>query len=226
MVKLVDARSLANKAGIKVLVYGPPGTAKTPTVGTAESPVLLAMETGTLSLRNTPVAACYARTVGDIEDYMKWLTTSNESKQFATLCFDSMSEMAEIYLRHFESRLRDGRQVYGEMSKAIRRHMQTILSLDRDVYMIAKLGMREVTESRVNTPYFPGQDLITHIPHEVDELFYVSYKLIPQVGKTVLCYQTFTDTNTTARDRSGTLAQYEEPNLRNIFNKIKAGLNG
>ena len=95
---LKPAKEFAQRFGIKCVVFGPPGSGKTPMVNTAPRPVLLATEPGLLSMRNSNVPTWLAPTTDKIDEFMKWFEHSSEAKNFDTLAIDSSSQMCDIAL--------------------------------------------------------------------------------------------------------------------------------
>src|SRR5512147_1136630 len=95
---LKPAKQFAQQFGVKTICYGPPGSAKTPTINTAPRPVLLATEPGLLSMRGSEVPTWIAPTKDKIDEFMKWFEHSSEAKNFDTLAIDSISQMCSIAL--------------------------------------------------------------------------------------------------------------------------------
>ena len=83
MISLQDfkpAREFARSYGVKALIYGAAGTGKTPILNTAPRPVLLACETGLLSMRNSNIPTFQALGVSKIKEFFDWLEKSSEAK--------------------------------------------------------------------------------------------------------------------------------------------------
>ena len=78
---LKPANEHAKQYGVKALIFGPPGSAKTPTINTCIRPVLLACEPGLLSMKGSNVPTFQAYTPEAIGDFFKWFFNSNEVKQ-------------------------------------------------------------------------------------------------------------------------------------------------
>jgi hypothetical protein len=86
----------------------------------------------------------------------------------------------------------------------------------KHAYLIAK-ETRDDDGKRI--PQFEGQWLKTEIPHKYDEILHLGKTLIPNVGE-VTALRTREAHNVLARDRSGKLAEFEQPHLGQLFNKI------
>ncbi|UOF80381.1 AAA domain [Caudoviricetes sp.] len=227
--KIVPVSQLTANNGIKCIVYGGPGTAKTPLAATAPNPLLLSIEPGTRSLGAMNLAATSGRTVAELDDFFAWCGPrgSREVFQFQTIAIDSISHMCEVYLLHNLTHFRDGRKAYGEMGKRVREIISQMINMPRmNVYMIAKLGMKQVSETGQNVPLFPGQDLGFFIPHELDFIWYISRRSdVPGVSGEQLALQCHPTANTLARSRMPLdvpqLNMLEPPHLGQIFRKIE-----
>lgn len=109
MSQLKPASELAQRFGVKALVYGGPGMGKTPIIKTAPRPVLCVVEPGMLSMRDAVnIPAWDAYTPERIDEFFKWLFTSAEAKNFDTVGIDSISQLAEIILTQELNRNKDG----------------------------------------------------------------------------------------------------------------------
>lgn len=224
MPQFAPASSWAQQFGVKSVVYGNPGCGKTPLCNTAPRPVLLAVEPGLLSMRNSSVMTCYAPTVELIEDFFQWLFNSAEAKaNVETVCIDSLSQVAELYLEKELQKAKDPRKAYGEMSRKVMTHVNGLYyTRERHTYLICKQGTVEENGTHKRKPYFPGQDLGIKIPHLFDEVLHLGKVQMPGQGE-VIALRTRESFDIFARDRSGRLAEFEQPNLTQLFNKILQG---
>ena len=125
MDKLKPIGQLARNYGVKCICYGAPGTAKTPVVATTTpNPVICAIEPGLMSLRDVqhiPAWDCTDPKTGitELESFLDWVFRSNEVKKFDTIVIDSISQMAEIFLKRELGRCKHGMQAYGEMARNV-----------------------------------------------------------------------------------------------------------
>lgn len=225
--RFVPASQMADMRAAKILVYGPPGTAKTPLLGTAPRPVLCAIEDGCQSLQGATFAATAAKTTGQIEAFATWAEQSSEIKQYDTIGIDSLSQLAETYLNEEAAivgnggKKRDGKQVYGDMSVRVRNVVRRLLAIpEKHVYFIAKQSMRDHAETMKCHPMFPGKDLTFWIPHEMDQVLHIDRRTFPGTPGFHLCFQTQESPTVVARDRSGKLDLYEPAHLGQLIRKI------
>ena len=202
-------------SGVIAVVFGSPGTGKTPLCNTAPRPVLCSIEPGLLSMRGSTVPTFIADTVDKIDDFMKWVVYSNETANFDTICIDSISHMAEVYLKYELTKNKDGRAAYGKMSTRVFDHLYAIYRLkQKHAYLIAK----QSKDDQKARPYFPGQELNTTVPHLFDVIMQIGTHNIPNTGQ-YKAFRTADSYDAVARDRSGRLSEYEPCDLTALFNK-------
>ena len=215
---LQPAKNFAVKFGAKFLVHGAPGTGKTPIVNTAPRPVLGFSEPGLLSMRGSNVPSIPLFTPSAIDDFFNWVTKSNEMRNFDTLCIDSVSQMAEIYLEDAKGRKPDGRAAYGLMSERLFKHLVAIFfQQNLHTYLICKQMVQD--GSLVLVPYFPGKELNTRVPHMFDIILNCGTFSVPGVVKTK-AFRAFWGQEALCRDRSVSLNEFEPTNLTALVNKV------
>ena len=215
---LQPAKNFAIKFGAKFLVHGAPGSGKTPICNTAPRPVLGFSEPGLLSMRNSNIPSIPLFTPKALDDFFGWVTGSNEMKNFDMLCFDSVSQAAEIYLEEAKQKYRDGRQAYGAMSERLFPHLSKIyFQQNLHTYLICKQMVQD--GSQVLVPYFPGKDLNIRVAHMFDIILHCGTFAVPGVGQQK-AFRAFGGFEALCRDRSGSLAEFEPTNLTALVNKV------
>jgi hypothetical protein len=216
---LRPASDFARCFGVKGLIYGPPGSSKTPTINTCPRPVMLACEPGMLSMRGSNVPTFQAFTATLIDDFFKWLFGSTETKNFDTVAIDSTSQMAEIYLAEAKKNNKHGLASYGEMAVNTLKQLETLYYLkEKHTYLIAKEQISEDNGIRIRRPYFPGQQLNVEIPHKYDCVLRLANHNVPSVG-TVKAFRCIGSLEETARNRTGTLDEFEFPDFTKLVLK-------
>lgn len=218
---LKPANQLAQQFGVKMLAFGGPGSGKTPLADSAPRPVILVTEPGMLSMRNSGAPCFEAYTVPKIHEFFEWFHKSSESKNFDTLCCDSLSQMAEMVLELELSRNKDGRKAYGEMSRTVYKIVSDLYYMQsKHMYLICKqASVEENGTSNYKKPYFPGNDLNVKIPHLFDLIAHIGLATVPglpQPVRAIRCNPTY---DILARDRGGRLDPLEQPNLTALFQK-------
>lgn len=222
--QLSDAKpagTFSNSTGLKAIVYGAPGSAKTPLINTAPRPFLLITEPGMLSMRGSNIPAYEAYTGAKIDEFMEWWFKSTETKNFDTLAVDSASQMADTYLQDaLNGKSKSGNKVhgkaaYGELAIETMKHLRPLFYQPlKHCYIVCK----QMVEDGVKKPYFPGQQLNTEVPHLYDAILHLGIHNVPQVGQ-VLSFQCRQSIDTIARDRSGKLNEFEEPHFGKLVSK-------
>lgn len=213
--------SLAQRYGIKCILFGGPGSGKTPLITTCPNPVALITEPGLTSIRKIlNVPAWEGFDVPKIDEFFKWFFESAESKKFDTLCLDSVTQFAEIHLKKELAGNKDGRRAYGQMSIKVKEIIDKLFYLqNKHIMLIAKQGIFEDETGSKKKPYFPGQELNVYIPHLFDEILHLGLYNVPGVVGETKAIRTKENFNTVARDRSGNLAEFEFPDMNVIFKK-------
>lgn len=212
---LKPASEFAQLYGCKAIIFGAPGSAKTPLINTAPRPVMLACEPGMLSMRGSNVPTCQAFTPEAIDDFFKWFFTSAEVKNYDTLAIDSVSQLADIYLQAALKKLKHGLQAYGSMATSVMDHMRPLFfTPQKHTYLICKQSVGE----GMARPMFPGNQLNVDIPHMYDFILHLGIKNVPGAGqvKAFQCNESF---DFLCRNRTGNLNDFEEPHFGKLVTK-------
>lgn len=221
---LRPASTFAASSGCKALIFGAPGSAKTPLISTAPRPVLLACEAGLLSMKGSNVPTWQAFTGDRIDEFFRWLFTSAEAKNYDTVAIDSASQLADVYLQEaLSGKSKSGNKAhglaaYGIMATAVMDHLRPLYYLqNKHTYVICK----ETEVSTMKRPYFPGQQLNAEVPHLYDFILHLGIKNVPGVGNTLAfqCNQTY---DVLSRNRTGNLSDYEQPDFGKLVQKAMA----
>lgn len=221
-VQLKSIKEVVQQQGIKVLVHGPSGAGKTVLCTTCEEPTLLiSAEAGLLSARNAAGNIQVAE-VSTIQDIMDVYTMLKEGTDFQWICLDSLSEIGEVVLANEKAKTKDPRQAYGALIDQMGDLIRAFRDLPYNVLMTAKQERikDESNGSLLYMPSMPGAKLAQQLPYWFDEVF--AYRVEKnQDGETVRKLQTGRDATHEAKDRSGSLEQWEDPNITDIANKIR-----
>jgi hypothetical protein len=221
-VKLVNSRDAARVNGVKILAYGLAGSGKTRLCATAPNPVIISAESGLLSLREFDLPVIEVTTIAQVHEAYQFLAESDEGRQFATVCLDSISEIAEVVLAAEKKATRDPRQAYGALQEQMADLLRAFRDLPgRNVYMSAKLerSKDETTGAMLYAPSMPGQRLGQSLPYLFDEVFALRVEKDSE-GQPTRWLQTQADFQYAAKDRSGALDAFEAPDLGAVINKI------
>ena len=215
--------------GVKVLVYGQAGVGKTTLIKTAPRPIILSAEGGLLSLAGTDIPYIQIASMADLLEAGQWLEKSEESKNFDTVCLDSLSEIAEVCLAsnmftvdsNGKQQRNDGRRAYGDTNEQMSKLIRAFRDLpNKHVYFSAKLDKTESADGLLLWgPSMPGKTMSQALPYFFDEVLALRI-VTDSEGKSVRALQSAPDTMWTAKDRSGKLAAFEPADLKKIFEKI------
>lgn len=208
--------------GVKILGYGTGGTGKTTLCATAPAPFVISAEAGLLSLARFRIPGAAVSTIAELLEVWRWVSGSAEANQFATICVDSSTELAEVFLQTLKASNKDPRKAYGEMLDQMMQLLRAFRDLaGKHVYITAKeeWAKDEATGAMRFQPMMPGQKLGQQLPYLFDEVFRLIVARDQQNQRQhVACTQA--DFQFEAKDRSGCLAPFEQPNLTAIINKI------
>ena len=230
-IKTIDESIEAN--GIKVLAYGLLGTGKTRLCASParhDEPVLIGnAEGGLLSLKDLPEAekknihVVKIDRFGDIEEMYTYLM---KEQSYAWVCLDSISEIAEVVLSNEKTTTNDGRAAYGNLADIMMSMLRSFRDIPNyNVCMSAKMTRfnDEITNRSMYWPLMPGKQLTNGIGYLFDEVFALRVEADNE-GELHRVLQTSRDVQYEAKDRSGRLDQFEEPDLTEIAKKINGEL--
>ena len=221
-IQLKSTKTVASE-NIKVLVYGQAGAGKTSLCATINEPaVIISAEGGLLSLKNVDIPVIEVSTILDVRDAYSFILESQEAKDFRWVCLDSISEIAEVVLANEKKHTKDPRQAYGALAETMTELIRGFRDLPRNVYFSAKCERTkdDITGSMLYAPSMPGAKLGQAIPYFFDEVFALRVERDGE-GKPMRVLQTNSDFQYQAKDRSGCLEPYEDPDLGAISAKIK-----
>lgn len=221
-IKLQSTKSVGND-GVKVIVYGGAGSGKTCLCATAPRPVIFSAESGLLSLRNVEIPFIKIENYKDLEEAYTWAFQSAEAKNFDTLCLDSISEIGEVVLNKLKEQHKDPRKAYGEVQDEMLSLLRSFRDIKgKNVYFSAKMERikDEGTGATMFGPMMPGAKLPQQIPYFFDEVFQLQVYVDPTTKAEIRALRTRRDAQYEAKDRSGSLDLWEQPDLSAIFSKI------
>ena len=239
MSNLKPASSLANRFGVKSMIFGAPGSGKTPLIDTAPRPVLLVTEPGMLSMRHSKIPCWEGYTPKAIQEFFDWFTKSKETVNFDTLGIDSFSNLAELILSEEEGGKSKagnevhGKKAYGNMAKRVKEYADILYYFpQKHIVLIAKQttyenGRQTVLQNNTvsyepimqKRPYFPGQALNVYLPHLFDNVMQLGEAIVPGFSTPQRALRTREIPEIFARDRLGNLNDLEPPNLNELFKK-------
>jgi energy-coupling factor transporter ATP-binding protein EcfA2 len=209
--------------GVKVLVYGASGAGKTTLVSTAPAPIVLSAEAGLLSLRDYEIPYIEIRNMDDLAEAYSWAAESEEASGYQTICLDSISEIAEVVLTAEKKKNKDPRAAYGVMQDTIQDYVRKFRDLfGKHVYFSAKLEKVQDEMGRIMYgPSMPGNKTGQLLPYYFDEVLALRVEH-NENNETIRMLQCESDGTWLAKDRSGKLDKWMEPDLSGIMQRILA----
>jgi len=224
--KIVTPSQLVDDQGAKILIFGEAGSGKTTICETAPGKTLvISAEAGLLSIKDsTNVDALEVKEAAEVMEIHR-LLESGEIK-YDTVCLDSISEISEILLNFEKSRNKDPRAAYGNVQESMTNVMRAYRDLKMHVVFLAK-SERTIADGIPNfEPKMVGTKLGQAVTYFFDEV--LALRIIEdqdEEGNVIKrrWLQTETGQGHVAKDRSGKLNPFEEPNLTKLIDKLGFG---
>jgi phage nucleotide-binding protein len=203
---------------VNILVYGESGVGKTTLCKTAPKPIILSAESGLLSLADVDIPVIEIKNQSDITEAHNYIL---KSKEFETVCIDSISEMGETILAEAKKFTKDGRLAYVTMMDKIAENIRLFRDTpNKHILFIAKQQriVDEVTGKVSYAASIPGKSFACNLPYFFDV---VGCMRIGKKDKDTYRYiQTQPSLQHEAKDRSGKLVTEEKPDITHLINKI------
>ena len=218
--KLQRTNSIA-ASGVKLLCYGAAGAGKTSLIPSLPDPIILSSEAGLLSIRQADLPFIEISNINDLHEAYAWLVGSDEAKAYQSVALDSISEIAEVVLNAEKKATKDPRQAYGAMQEQMADLIRAFRDLPgKHVYMSAKLDKSQDEMGKIlYAPSMPGNKTGQMLPYFFDEVLALRVEKDAD-GNPVRVLQCQPDGAWLAKDRSGALDMWEEPDLGALIKKI------
>jgi len=217
----IKSTSDMENTGVKVLVYAQAGAGKTTLISSLADCIVLSAEGGLLSLSKYNIPYIEITDMETLEEAYQWFSNSTEASQFKSVALDSISEIAEVVLAAEKAKSRDPRAAYGNMQDIMTGYIRKFRDLsERHVYFSAKMEKVQDEMGRIMYgPSMPGAKMGQLLPYYFDEVLALRVEH-NEDSETVRMLQTEGDGTWLAKDRSGKLEKWEDPDLSSIINRI------
>jgi phage nucleotide-binding protein len=221
---------------LKFLIYGNPGAGKTSLALTIEEPTLvISAEGGLLPLRGKKidyidissedgiVLGRDAR-IKKLSEAFLFCQTDEAREKYKWLFLDSLTEIGQNVVEKLQKEFperKDALVLWGEYSKEMRSLVKAFRDLPGYNVVFTALTKIEKDENgrRFNAIDLNGK-IAEQLPAYFDEVFfYHTYE--DDSGETKRVLVTKANDKAVAKDRSGKLDKFEQPNLATIASKIK-----
>jgi len=229
MVKVQQVDAIIDRSGVKCVVFGKPKTGKTSLIKTAPSPIIFSTERGLLSLKGSGLKGISIDNDKDLDDAFEWEASSNEAKQYKTICWDSVTDTSDAILaaqRALKIKGKGGQVDHWlpynvleeKMSEKLRKARN---SSGRNWYLICQEEIITTAEGgKMAVPSMPGKALLQNLPYLFDLIAQMVLYVDPVTGEECRMLKTRGDNITLGGDRSGALDAWEPPNLSALFTKM------
>jgi hypothetical protein len=223
---------------LKCLVFGSSGAGKTTLISTAEEPVLIiSFESGLLSIAGKDIDVIDATTddagnllpkgdrINRLKEVYQFLLTEDARAKYKWIAIDSLTELAQNIIEDLHTKFtdrKDGFVMWGEYAKEIKGIIKAFRDLPYYSVIFTALATEDKDESARRYYKINVQGKISEeLPAYFDEVFYLFVKDNDDGTSTRKLLCKAHAAVPFAKDRSGKLSEFEEPNLTTIAHKIK-----
>lgn len=242
-IKLSSTREITSDRFV-CLVVGESGVGKTSLAKTIdpERTLILSAESGLLSLKGADIAT-YDITKGDngesltdsekinrVREFVKFLGEPGTRERFKNIFVDSLTDVAEVWAKHLQSlpEFQDPKQalrLWGRYNTEVTAFIKFMRDLSHYNVIFTCLSKQEKDGVELVDQFnFPGNALKSNIKAWFDLVFV--YKVYETDEGPIRKLITNVLEHPLAKDRSGKLESYEDPDLQGVMDKVLGDNNG
>lgn len=211
-------------AKLSCLIYGESGVGKTrlaATIPTGEKCLILSAESGLLSLRGTAIDTIKINAWPDITESYRLIKRQGG---YRWVFIDSLTELAQRLVEHLKVRYpdrKDSMVLWGEYTDTMTGMIKAFRDLDG--VNVVFTALPSVDKDGISGARFVGINIMgklsAMLPAFFDEVF--AYRIFEdESGVQKRCLVTATHDGWVAKDRSGVLKPFEQPDLGSIATRI------
>jgi phage nucleotide-binding protein len=233
--RVISSKNIGQNS-LKILVFGRSGAGKTTISATANEPtIVISAESGLLSISDKEVDVIELNTddegnpipkekrIDRLMEVYKYITSESCTK-YKWLVIDSITEIGQNLLEKLQKDFpdrKDALPMWGEYSKQMRSIIKAFRDLNKFNVVMTALAVEHRDENgRLEICIDLNGKISDQMPQFFDEVFYLHVKKEnDKIVRKLLCNPN--DVVQVAKDRSGKLAQFEDPSLELIANKIR-----
>lgn len=203
------------------IIYGAAKSGKTRLIPTCDNPVICSTDMGLASIRehNLPFVEC--DTWDKVAQFMAWIK-SGGAKQFKTIVFDDLTEMASLYLDKALKATSHGQKAYGMMADEILGFIRTVRVMQgATVIMLCKQErIQDENKNLIYAPMIPGKAVNPLLSYLVGQIYHMETWTDPNSGQVHEVLRCKRNATCEAGDRSGKLNEIEFAHLGQINQKV------
>lgn len=228
-IKIMNAKTLAQDARIKMLVYGDSGVGKTVFSASFPKPFVIASEEGLLSVAGRDIPYVPIHDWADMESIYLHLLKDESKAKYETVVVDSLTDLQQKCLAYVLQQ--SGRPVpeqrdWGQLLDVMRRFLRQMADLPYHIVFICLAGTEkdELLGMVKERPAISGR-LAVEAPAYVDMVMRLVVEQSKKGGEVIINrYGVFQpDSRAAAKDRSGKMPTVmKDPDADKIFGRLTA----
>lgn len=211
------------KVSTHCLVYGPPKSGKTRLIPTCPAPIVCDTDDGLSSVRQHSIPFVKCRSWAEVQEFVRWVLGSKETKDFKTVIYDDFTEMAELFLMAEKPKHKNLMQAYGELNDTMMAFIRDMRKVEgKHIVFICKQDRIQdmSTGALIYAPYVPGKAIPQMLPYLLGEVYHMETWTNPQDQSVYEVLRCKANVQFSAGSRSGKLNDLEMADLGAIFQKI------
>jgi len=206
-----------------ILIYGAPGSGKTPLLCTAPSALILNVDKGMVSVTDPAVEYVDISSEDDMREIIEFLKNSKDATKYQNVCLDSFSELNDTIFRSLAN-AKNTRSAYFDCQNITLDLLYQLKNI-KGKNFIASCEMKVCSEDIYDfRPYANGNTLTITVPHKFNQVLCL-LSMTTEEGEKIPYLYSSDELNDDGnhyltRDRSGKLRAREKSNLKSILKRL------